>query len=257
MRHLIIPDTQLEPGVPMEHLEACGNYIVEKKPDVIINLGDWADMPSLNSHEDKASKYFHDKSYQADIEASKEGMERLLRPLWDYNKQQKKHKKKRYRPRLVLTLGNHEYRINRCVNNLPVLEGKLSLDDLEYKKYGWEVYGYQEIVEIDGILYSHNFCNPDSLRKNVIGGTIENKIRKVGQSMTMGHQQKRQFGTVYTATGKEMMGLVVGRFYQHEQGYMGTQGQNDWSGIVVKNEVRDGTYDPCFVSMDYLLENYL
>jgi hypothetical protein len=241
-------------GVYIDHLEACGNYIIEKMPDVIINLGDFADMPSLNSHEDRASKYFHDKSYTSDIESTKEAMELLLAPLKRYNKGKKRN---RYSPRMVLTTGNHEYRIDRCIHNLPVLQGKLCQSDLEYEKFGWEVYPYQHIVEIDGILYSHNFCNPDSLRNNVIGGTIENKIRRIGQSFCMGHQQKRQFGTVYTATGKEMMGLVVGRFYQHEEDYLGPQGQSDWSGVVLKHEVKDGRYDPCFVSMQYLLDNYL
>jgi len=257
MRHLVIPDAQVRPGVGMEHLEACGNYIVEKQPDVIINLGDFADMPSLNSHEDRSSKYFHDKSYQADIDSSKEAMKLLLGPLRSYQKKQRKNKKKKYNPRLVLTLGNHEYRITRCVNNLPVLEGKMSIDDLEYESYGWEVYPYQHIVEIDGILYSHNFCNPDSLKKGIVGGTIETKIRKIGQTFCMGHQQKRQFGTAYTATGKEMMGLVVGRFYQHDEPYMGAQGQADWSGVVMKNEVNNGRYDPMFISMNYLMGNYL
>ena len=51
MKHLIIPDCQVKDGVPLEYLEWIGHYIVEKKPDVIINIGDFADMPSLSSYD--------------------------------------------------------------------------------------------------------------------------------------------------------------------------------------------------------------
>ena len=91
MRHIVIPDAQVKPGVNTDHLEACGNYILEKQPDVIVNLGDFADMASLNSHEDRASKYFHDKSYAADIDCTIEAMDKLMWPIIKYNKRRKKN----------------------------------------------------------------------------------------------------------------------------------------------------------------------
>ena len=44
--HIVIPDVQAKPGVPLDHLTWGGNYIAEKKPDAIICIGDFADMPS-------------------------------------------------------------------------------------------------------------------------------------------------------------------------------------------------------------------
>ena len=35
--HMIVPDTQVREGVPLDHLRAAGNYIVDKKPDTIIS----------------------------------------------------------------------------------------------------------------------------------------------------------------------------------------------------------------------------
>jgi len=40
MEHFILPDTQVKKGVPLNHLEAAGNYIVDRKPDVIVHLAD-------------------------------------------------------------------------------------------------------------------------------------------------------------------------------------------------------------------------
>ena len=49
MKHMIIPDTQVKPGSSFEHLKWAGQYAVEKKPDVIVHIGDHWDMPSLSS----------------------------------------------------------------------------------------------------------------------------------------------------------------------------------------------------------------
>lgn len=259
MKHLMIPDTQVKKGVPINHLRALGNYIVEKKPDVIVHIGDHADMPSLSSYEKPGSKYFEGQRYTDDIESAREGMEELLEPLWRYNRQQRRNKKSLYRPRMVLTLGNHENRIVRAVNADPVkFEGLISVDDLGYKEYGWEVHDFLEPVLIDGVLYCHYFVNPNSLTGNPVGGTIMTKLNNLKHSFSQGHQQALQYGMAYDARGARMHGLVAGAFYQHDEHYMGPQkNKQHWRGVVMKNEVKDGQYDPCFVSLNFLLENYL
>ena len=51
MKIFVIPDVQAHSGTDITHLIAAGKYAVEKKPDVIVCLGDFADMPSLSSYE--------------------------------------------------------------------------------------------------------------------------------------------------------------------------------------------------------------
>jgi hypothetical protein len=51
MKHVVIPDIQAKPGHSFRYLERIGEYIVEKKPDVIVCIGDFADMPSLSSYD--------------------------------------------------------------------------------------------------------------------------------------------------------------------------------------------------------------
>jgi hypothetical protein len=51
MKILVIPDMQVKPGVDLAYVERIGSYIVEKQPDVIVNLGDMADMESLSSYD--------------------------------------------------------------------------------------------------------------------------------------------------------------------------------------------------------------
>ena len=35
LKHMVIPDTQVKPDNPIEHLKWAGQYAVEKKPDVM------------------------------------------------------------------------------------------------------------------------------------------------------------------------------------------------------------------------------
>ena len=131
---LVIPDCQVKPGISTEHLEWAGKAICEYRPDVVVNIGDFADMPSLSTHDKVGSKYFEGKRYKDDIAFAKIGMKKLLKPLRDLQVSQKANKTKVYKPRMVMTLGNHENRIHRAVANNPILEGAISVADLEYEK---------------------------------------------------------------------------------------------------------------------------
>lgn len=258
MRHLIIPDTQVRKGVPMEHLAACGQLIVDEKPDRVIMIGDWADMPSLSVYDRAGSKSFEGRRYKDDVVASKEAMDILFAPIREYNLNQRRNKRKLYRPDLHLTLGNHENRINRAIESNPNhLEGIISTDDLGYRNYGWKVHPFLKVVNLDGIAYSHYFVNPNSLTGTPVGGTVSTKLANLKQTFCMGHQQSLQYGHSYTADGTRISGLVAGSFYQHDEDYMGPQKNNQhWRGVVILDDVKDGEYDPQFISMKNLMRRY-
>ena len=93
--HLVIPDVQIKPGQDTSFLTAIGAYIVEKKPDVVICLGDFGDMPSLSSY-DFGKKSFEGRRYRDDVAAVHAAMQVLLNPIIEYNKNATKNKKKVY-----------------------------------------------------------------------------------------------------------------------------------------------------------------
>jgi len=253
LKHLIIPDTQVKPGVDLSYLEWIGQYIVEKKPDVLIQIGDFADMPSLSSY-DIGKKSFEGRRYKDDIKAAVKGMNILLAPLRDYNEKCRKDKKKQYRPRMVLTLGNHENRIDRATEGDPKLYGTIGIDDLRYAEAGWEVFDFLDPVIIDGVVYSHYLVS------GVMGrpiGSASAMISKTHQSCVVGHQQGRQVAYGRRADGSAITCIIAGSCYLHNEEYMGNQGNNHWRGLVVLHEVKDGQFDEMFVSLDYLRKKYV
>lgn len=252
MKHLLIPDVQAQPGVSFKHLEWIGQYIVDKKPDVIINIGDFADMPSLSSY-DKGKKSYEGRRYKKDIEATRKAMDILLAPMKAYNKRAAKSKTmEEYHPRMVLTLGNHENRIARAVDDDPMLEGAIGFHDLPYED--WEVHDFLKPVFINGICYCHFMAAPMTGRP--YGGTAKNILNKVHMSYVMGHQQKLDFATDFLVDGRQIWGLIAGACYLHDEDYKGHQGNKHWRGVVMLHRVKKGSFDPCIVSLDYLKDKY-
>lgn len=253
MNHLYLPDCQIRPGDDTGYLSAIGNYIVKKKPDVIVCGGDFADMPSLSSY-DVGKKSFEGRRYAHDVKATVEAMKALLAPLEEHNEKARRNKEKLYKPRMVLTLGNHENRINRAVENDSKLDGVLSVDDLKYKEAGWEVYPFLEVVVVDGIAYSHYFVTGVAGRA---ASTAMAQIRKTNMSCVAGHQQGLQIATASRADGIRLTSVIAGSCYLHDEDYLGPQGNKHWRGLLMLHEV-DGTggFDLMPVSLKYIIDKY-
>lgn len=248
--HLYLPDVQAKPDVDFDYLRAIGNYIVHKRPDVIICAGDFADMESLSSY-DVGLKSFEGRSYKKDIWAAREAMDALLEPLFEYNKTMKRGKRKKYKPRMVLTLGNHEDRIDRAINRDRKLDGLISIDDLPYQD--WEVIPFLEVIVIDGIAYSHYFTS------GVMGRPITSAnalLNKKHMSCVAGHQQGRNIAFGTKADGKGMTAIIAGSCYEHTEAYLGHQGNIHWRGLYLFHNVQDGQFDECAVPLHYIKENY-
>lgn len=246
---MVLPDVQIKPNQDYTFLRVIGEYIVEKKPDVLICLGDFADLPSLSSY-DVGKKSFEGRRYRNDVLAANVAMQILLEPITEYNKQAAKNKKKMYLPRMVLTLGNHEHRITRAIENDPKLEGTLDLDDLKYKEFGWEVYDFLDIVLIDGVAYSHYFTT------GVMGRAVTSAralVTKKHISCVQGHNQKMEIYNEYRADSKCITGLFAGCCYQHDEEYLGPQGNNYFRGIHILYEVEDGQFQCHSITLKYLL----
>jgi hypothetical protein len=250
VKHFVLPDVQAKAGNDFAFLTSIGNYIVAKKPDVIVCIGDFADLESLSSY-DRGLKSFEGRSYQKDIWAAREAMDALTAPIFAEWERLKRNREKQWKPRMVMTLGNHENRINRVINEDRKLEGLISTDDLPYQD--WEVHPFLEVVVIDGVAYSHYFTGGPMGRPI---GSAQAILSKKHMSCFAGHQQGRSIAYGRRADGKEMTAIICGSCYEHEEQYLGPQGNQHFRGVYVLHEVDDGRFDEMAVSLKYMKENY-
>lgn len=243
MNIAVIPDCQVRDGVPTDHLTWAGKYIAAKKPNVIVCIGDFADMPSLSSY-DKGKKSFEGRRYRKDIDAARRGMECLVAPL---------HQVAKYKPRMVLTLGNHEDRITRAIEDDAKLDGTLSLDDLKYADAGWTVYPFLLGVKIGGVTFCHYMTS------GVMGlpcKTPASIIAKHHMSCVVGHQQGKQIAYARRGDGKAIAAIIAGSFYQHNEPYLKPLENKHWRGMFFLHDVHDGEFEEMFLPIKYLKRRY-
>ena len=243
--HFVIPDTQCAPGTPIVHLKWIGQYIYDKSLAwadsniTVVHLGDHWDMPSLSSY-DHGKKSMEGRRYLKDVEYGNKGFALLNEKIGDLP------------IRRVFLFGNHEERIVKAAEFDAQLDGLLSLDSLLTP--GWERYPFLVPVEIDGVVYSHYFYQPMSGRP-YSGENVKLRLKTIGHSFTMGHQQTLDYAIRFV-NGKAHQGLVAGSAYLHDETYKGPQGNAHWRGIIVCHNVNEGSYDPMFISLDYLCRRY-
>ena len=249
---LVIPDLQVRKDVPLEHLEWIGKYILNTKPDVIIQIGDFCDLSGLSLYS-KGKLEGENVRLIDDIQWCRKAQRTLLKPIRDYNRHQKRIKHKTYRPEMYVTLGNHENRLMRFINDNPAFYGFFDDDIFDFEKNGWKVIPFLEVLTINGVHFSHYFQttsmgNPASTARNLL-------TRKMS-SCVQGHKQGLDWAHTYTPDGKKISAIIAGSAYLHDEPYLMQQNRCDWRGIVFLEDVQDGTFNEQFIPLDKLKRLY-
>jgi hypothetical protein len=238
--HIVIPDVQAKPGVRLDHLEWVGNYIAEKKPDVIVCIGDFADMEALSAY-DRGTLRGENRRVKRDLMVAREAMDRLMKPI---------PRGIDYMPEMHLTMGNHEERLDRFANEHPYLEEVVGTHMLNYAEWGWKVHPFLKPVDVDGVRYCHYFIS-GSMGRAVSSAPALLRTQK--QSCIMGHNQKTDVA-FHPVT--HQWAIFSGCCYLHDEHYLTPQGNDVRRQILVLHEVEDGRFDPMFVSLRFLEKSY-
>ena len=239
MKHLVIPDSHAHPDHSNERFNWLGSLIADVKPDKVIMVGDWADMPSLSSY-DFGTKGYEGRRYVKDIEAAVDAQERMFHEI---------RKRKKKQPKFVMLEGNHEHRITRAISaDAAHLDGVISLADLSFEHFGWHFVPYNGgtpgIHEEDGVAYAHYFTS--GVMGRPIGGLhpAYQLLAKQYQSCTQGHIHTTDYCVRTNAVGRNVHGLVCGVYQDYFADFAGEANNLWWPGVVVCHDVENGEYDP-------------
>lgn len=253
---LVIPDGHARPDFNNDRFTALGNFIADKRPDHIVNIGDLADMGSLSSY-DVGKVSAENKRYVDDLAAVHDAVARIMGPTNRLVQQLVQGRRKRWKPKFHITLGNHENRINRAASDTPSLYGHLSTDDLGYKEAGWNVVPFLRPLVIHDIAFQHYFTS--GVMGRPIGGVnhARSLVAKNYMSSVCGHSHLRDFYEDVDAVGRKRFGLVTGCYDEGEHHYAASTQHRWWSGLVMLNDVHQGGAEPSFWSLNYVKDKYL
>lgn len=248
--HLVLPDPHAHPDYHNDRALWIGQLIADVQPDIVINLGDTADMPSLASY-DKGKKSFQGRTYARDIAAHGDFQEKL----WAATK-----RKKKKQPRKVTLVGNHEQRIERAIQVQPELEGTVTYSDLDLEHYYHDVVHYNGgtpgTILLDGVTYAHYFIS--GVMSRPIGGEhpAYTGISKFFTSVTQGHTHTFDYAIRARPDGTNVMGLVAGVAQDYQSTWAGDANKLWRRGVCIKRGVDRGTYDLEWISLSRLKQLY-
>ena len=155
-----------------------------------------------------------------------------------------------YKPELHLTMGNHEERLDRFANEHPYLEEIVGTHMLNYEEWGWKAHPFLKPVCVDGVDYAHYFISGALGRPVSSANAMRSKRTR---SSIMGHNQMTDVS--FDPLSHQWF-IFCGLCCQHDEAYLGPQGNNHRRQILVLHEVEDGKFDPMFVSLRYLQKAY-
>ena len=249
MTILVIPDSHAEANQDLTRYTLLGRMICEVMsqatgPCVVVNIGDWFDLPSLNSYDRPGSKSFEGRRYRDDIAAGIEAQRLLWKEIEDYNRWR--------RGDHVLdiewhyTLGNHEARIGRAIEDDPSkLEGVIGYEDLtDGSPIPWTVHDFLRPVFIGGVAFSHYFTS--GVMGRSVGGenAAATILRKQMNSCVMGHTHTLDYAERTAIDGRKIGAAVVGCYFDHFESWAGYQTNSLWTpGIAVLRDVANGEFD--------------
>lgn len=244
----------VDPSVSNERFTWLGEFLYDLKPDYVFDLGDGADMRSLNTFDTRYPQAIVSQSYQADVEHYNDAMERM-RWKFRYNK--------RKQPVYIGFEGNHENRIKKAIAQDPRLEGSkygISFSHLQTDHWFDEYHEYHNsapaIADYDGVSYSHYFSSGNYGTATSGMHHAYSIISNRNHSSTCGHSHKRSLYFKDSAHPRPIIGLVAGCFKGAEESWAG-QANSEWAkGIFIKRGVEGGVYDPQWISMEALEREY-
>jgi len=232
--------------------------IVDIQPDVIIDMGDFEDMPSLSSY-DKGKMSYEGRRYKRDLEAAHKARELLNGPISEYNKRKKLNKERQYRPSKIALGGNHfERRVTTAIELAPMLEGTISVRDNRCEDFGWEYIPFLEPITLDGFTYSHYFqgngtSNPIGMGKY----PAQVMLREKHTSCVMGHNHLFDVANDLNAREERIWAFSAGCYFDHWEDYAGRNNNRWWRGILVLDGVKDGRLESYqAISLDRIKEKY-
>lgn len=242
---LILPigDCHVSADDDLDRFLYLGQYIIEKKPDYIVFMGDFLTFQCLSGWDRDKRMKMEGKRYKKEIDTGNKALDIIFYPLNELQDRQRKNKEKIYRPEIIYLNGNHENRLDRYLESDPTFEGLVSVDqDLKLRERGIKFIPYREYYYINDIAFTHI---PFNKAKEISGVNITKKVSQVMFGSVVFAHTHCKAEENFKRHGQDDLQqvLVVGCFFEDEEDYIHGRIIEYWKGLVLLDSFKPGRFD--------------
>jgi len=248
----------------MDRFSWLNNIILERKPDIILEIGDFADLSTLGVY-DKGTEKAWGKSYKDQVAAAKEASRLAFGGIAKYNSTIGKRKKELYEPRIIRCGGNHEEgRMDAFLNKNPEFRGHISMEDLGYTDHNCEYHPFLKPVLFQGLTASHFFYSksqryPAPSAKAILALNMCSSLS--------GHSHSFDYAHTYNIHGRRITSVIGGCYLDTKEtsnapdpnsqmSYAGPV-KRWWNGLNYLHDVNEfGEFDLEQISIQKVKRNY-
>jgi len=257
-RILCIPDAHVTPDdKDMWRFNALGKLIVERRPDLIVQLGDFVSLESLSHWDQNKRLLMEHRRYKKDIAAGKDAIKRIFDPLFTLQKKQKDWKMKVYRPKTLWFEGNHEAWATQYIEQHPEMCGSVNVaSDLGLTEMGMSALPYRSVITTNGI----SFCHAPMMANNKATGgkyALNRASELHNNSIVFAHLHRYESLNVQRNDTKNIsMSLCCGCFFVDTPLYaQGSHGAY-WKGVTLLHQYDYGLFDTEQISIERMKHGY-
>lgn len=217
-------------------------------------IGDWHDMPACSSY-DRGKKAFEGRMVRADVESGNDA-----RALMDSHIEEAVHE---LAMRKIVVLGNHEYRIQRLIDDNRELEGtygygapgETAVCRPDWSDHGYEVYPFLEPAFIEDVAFMHYLPNPGNGKAVSSVNMGRQLVLKALASVVVGHNHLFKYDAQPTLRGPKLCAASVGCAFTEREDWAGVMSNNAYDrGLCVLEGLQGTEFTPHFYPFTDLKE---
>lgn len=253
---LVVGDAHVSTEENLNRFEYANALIMEKRPEVIVLMGDFITLNCLSFWDKDKRKSMEGRRYQEEIENANKALDLMFKGLYDELMEARKKKKKRYIPDIIYLEGNHEDRLNRYLELDPTFDGQIGIiKDLKLIERGIRWIDYRDYYHFNGIGFTHiphNAVRPVSGKYHIFKA-MDCSI----QSVVYGHTHKLETACRHIPGMQHLQQVLsCGGFFEEDEEYVNGMLTNYWKGLVLLNNYKEGRFDIETYSLGRLRREY-
>ena len=257
---LVIGDTHVEANDNLDRFDVLGNFIVDKQPDHIVQIGDFLSLDSLSAWDLNKRAKMEGRRFSEELKNGKRAVFKMMEPLRQLRAEQKKKKKKLYSPRMIAILGNHEDRWYRYLDTHPELIDVVDIyKSIGFNHFGWEQVAYRDYAYIEGIAFTHIPMN--GTNQPISGMSMMTTASRTHTNpVVFGHTHRFAIATDtrHGEDSTQILSVNVGCYFEDVPEYAkGSIASKDWwRGLIVLDHYDKNKIDVHTYSMESLKRRY-